>query len=412
LKKFLGEEWLNRKIGKVRLSGYNNTNPMLLADMDIHPLVKAIIDTQIKLSVLEQKGIHTVPVGRAETFQELLHENLTAIEEKINLQDIQRRLRDKNEFPKVEYEIAIAAGYKRMGYEVDFIPRTADSRTAEFYVTDKKNQRVLVECKKKDMTLRAEQKINSWWEEFQHLTMSSLKKEGKCYGIIVAIPQNPDRSDTHKLKDEILTLANSDTEGEFTFLNDKYKVTLKRFCNMGESIPSEVFESFANAGDFNHAVGSMKHDKNAWPLGKELAEEYSDPIGIYSIGPSDFVDERVTGIVSTVGDAYGQLSEEISNLVYIDINIASMTPDTARKVLTQLIPAIHKKLNRDYSNISAVILTNLKILGHSDISGFHADEHVIHNPNAKHKLPDSFSIYGDLKNGQSILEDVGNLLKK
>ncbi|MCK5211371.1 hypothetical protein KAJ89_01590, partial [Candidatus Parcubacteria bacterium] len=73
---------------------------------------------------------------------------------------------------------------------------------------------------------------------------------------------------------------------------------------------------------------------------------------------------------------------------------------------------IIKKLSRDYSKISTVVLTNLKLLGHSEIMGFHADEHVVHNKNAKKQLPEGFLIYGDIVNGQSILADIKVLFEK
>src|SRR3989338_4516502 len=127
LKKFFGEDWLEREIGKVKIDGYHNMNPMNLAKMDIHPLIKAVVETQIKMAVLKDSS--RIPVGRAETTQSLLHENLSILEDKLDLLDAQRRLRNKNEFQKIEYEIAIAAGYRRMGLSVDFFLREINKRT-------------------------------------------------------------------------------------------------------------------------------------------------------------------------------------------------------------------------------------------------------------------------------------------
>ena len=89
-----------------------------------------------------------------------------------------------------------------------------------------------------------------------------------------------------------------------------------------------------------------------------------------------------------------------------------MTPTRSRAIMAKLPSEIHKKLSRDYSKISAVVLTNLKLLGHSEIMGFHADEHVVYNENAKEKLRDGFMIYGDILKGKSILTDIKILLDK
>lgn len=84
----------------------------------------------------------------------------------------------------------------------------------------------------------------------------------------------------------------------------------------------------------------------------------------------------------------------------------------ASAIMAKLPAEIRKKLGRDYSKISAVVLTNLKLLGHSEVMGFHADEHVVYNENAKKKLPDGFKLYGDIANGQSILADIKTLFDK
>ena len=175
LAKFLGDDWINKELGKVKLDGYDDTNPMNLAAFDIHPLIKAIIGTQIKLKRSEEAGKTPIAIGRDELLQNLLHENLTILDPLLDTADVQRRLRDKEEFSKVEYELAIATGYARMGYKPKFIPRSSAKRTGEFYISDTFGNTALVECKKKDTTSSKEKSIISWWEEFQHLMMKKLK---------------------------------------------------------------------------------------------------------------------------------------------------------------------------------------------------------------------------------------------
>lgn len=410
LAKFIGKDWIEAELGKVKLDGYNNMNSMNLARIDMHPLIKAIVGTQIKLKRSEQVGKTPIALGRDELLQNLLHENLTILDPLLDVEDIQKRLRNKDEFPKAEYELAIAAGYARMGYNSSFIKRSSSKRTGEFYVSDKNGNTVLIECKKKDMTSPKEQKINSWWEEFQHLMMQKLKNIKKPYGIAIHIPLNPERTETHSAVDEIAKIILSNQEGENTIINGKYRVALKKFCEIGGSANPDQVGSFGKDADFSVSVA--KQNKSAWPLGNKLPTELHDPMKVSGYGSSDFLEEKVNSIISTLGDAYGQLEEDKPNVVYVDINVASMTPERSSAIMAKLPSEIRKKLSRDYSKISAVVLTNLKLLGHSEIMGFHADEHVVYNENAKRRLPDGFKLYGDIKNGQSILIDMKVLFEK
>ena len=410
LKKFFGEEWIEQEIDKVKLDGYHNTNPMNLARMDIHPLIKEIVSTQIKLRQSESTEKTPVAIGMAETLQRLLHENLTILEPDLDLADIQRRLRDKIEFLKAEYELAIAAGYKRMGNIIEIIPRSAQKRTGEFYVTDTHGNKVLIECKKKDMISLKEKQINAWWEEFQHLMMQKLKSVKKPYGVAIYIPLDPERAETHLTVDEIAKIVLNNQEGENAVINGKYKIVLKKFCEIGGTAKPDQVDLFGKDADFGVSVAMQ--DKSAWPIGNELPTELRNPMKVSGYGPSDFLEERISSIISTLGEAYGQLDEDNPNIVYIDINVASMMPERSGNLMLRLPFAIKQKIDRDYSKISAVVLTNLKLLGHAQISGFHADEHIIRNAKAQKSLPPTFQVYGDIRNGKSILEDMKNILAR
>jgi hypothetical protein len=396
LAKFVGNGWIEAELAKVKLDGYNNMNPMNLARIDMHPLIKAIVGTQIKLRKSEQAGKTPVALGRDELLQDLLHENLTILESILDVVDLQPRLRNKDEFPKVEYELAIAAGYARMGYKPNFIKRSSGKRTGEFYVSYKQGNTVLIECKKKDITSPKEQKMTSWWEEFQHLIMEKLKAAKKSYGVGIYLPLDSEKKETHQVADEIEKLVNSDYQGGVDLLEGKYKVRLEIIKS------SEQQEKFAY--DASLGMSRILYDKRT--------DKIVESMKITGYFPSDFIEERVSGVISTLGDAYGQLEEDKPNIIYVDINIASMMPERASKIMAKLPSEIKNKLSRDYSKISAVVLTNLKLLGHSEIMGFHADEHVIYNENAKVKLPEGFKIYGDIAKGQSILADIGALFEK
>lgn len=398
LAKFFGEKWIENRLNKVKLDGYHSTSPINLANIDFHPLIKAIVATQIKLAYSEANGKAPVAIGRSEALQTLLHHNLTILEPNLDLEYIKERLQNKEEFPKVEYELAIAAGYKRMGSQIEFIPRSSEKRTGEFYTTDANGNKVLIECKKKDIVSPKEEQIGHWWVEFQHLMIQRLKSAQKYYGILIHIPADPVRAETHLAIEEIVSLILMDKEGENSILNEKYKVTLKKFCEAGESIISSEFDLFGEDSIF--AAGSAKRDRHG---------RLHQPIKTCGYA-SDFIEVKVKSVILTLANAYGQLDADKPNVLYIDVNIASMMPEKSAQLMSILPGAVQEKLNKDYSKISAVVLTNLKLLGHSGAYGFHADEYAIYNPRAINRLPITFRIYGDIQKGQSILEDMGRIL--
>jgi len=408
---FFGKTWIERQLDKVKLDGYNNMNPMNIARMNMHPLIKAIVESQIKMSQSRQAGGSPIHVGKSEMLQSLLHENLTILEPELDRDDVERRLRDQDEFAKIEYELAIAAGYKRMGYGIEFLPRTPERRTGEFYVVDRLfGQKVLVECKKKDMASAQQSQIDNWWQEFQHLMTRQLKAEKKSYGIAIHIPLDPSRNETSRAAQEIMKKILANHEGDLVVVDGKYQVTVQKFADIGGQTLYRVVENFGSEADFN--VSTMKQDKRFWPIGDGLPDRVSEAVKICAYSPSDFLDERSDSIMTTLKSAYGQLESDKPNIVYIDYNIALMREDRSRQLLSQLYPLITKKLERDYSKVSAVVLTNLKIFGDAQTVGFHANEECIINPQALIGLPIDFRVYGSRKNGVSILTDIHETLNR
>lgn len=394
LKFFFGEEWLEEQMGKVELEGYHNTNPMNLAKMDWHPVIRAMVGTQIKMSRAKASG-SSVALGKDELIQDLLHQNLTILEPVLDIEDVKRRLRNKDEFPKIEYEIAIAAGYARMGRKVSFIPRSA-TRTGEFYVSDEFGNQILIECKKKDRSSPKQEKITSWWEEFQHLTMQKLKARKKSYGVAIRLPFDPQRDETHTVADIVAALVDKDQEGEMEILSGKYRLLLKKNLTQDER---KRFVPNASLG-VGRAMVNPQTGEAVEML--ELRGEY----------PSEFIDEKVESILSTLGQAYGQLEKDKPNIVYVDINIAAMTPERSIAVMKKLPPEIEKKLAKDYSKISAVVITDIKPLNYSEAMGLQAGELVIRNPRAQIPIPENFKVYGDKHLGMSILVDLDKVMTK
>ena len=64
LNKFFGEDWIKSELKKVKISGYKDLNPMNLAALDMHPIIKATVETQMKLAWLKDKQDQGFPNHR------------------------------------------------------------------------------------------------------------------------------------------------------------------------------------------------------------------------------------------------------------------------------------------------------------------------------------------------------------
>lgn len=400
---FFGEKWIVNQLAKVKTSGYDDMNPMNLAKLRLHPVTQAIHDTQHKLAVSEARGYSDIVIGHSEALQSILHNNLTILEPLLDRKDINKRLTDINEFPKVEYELAIAAGYKRMGTQVKFIERTAAKRTGEFHVKNDVNNQVLVECKKKDLTSPKEKKISAWWEEFQHLMTQHLKKKNQFWGIQVDIPADADRQETHKLVSFIGELVSEEVEGESTLSQGKYKVLTEKFGPDGEPVSISDVDNFGNESDFGVVISNHKAKDVSSPL-------VYNPIKICAKVPSGLHNKKPESIIATLKDAYGQLDDELPNIIYVDVNVPSMKIEKLPGILQSIADMVAKKLGADLSKISAVVLTNIKLFAGYPGVGAYATEVVIYNTNARRPVPESFQIYGDKTTNHRILDDIKTLL--
>jgi len=54
INKLFNKKWIEQQLGRVKLDGYKNLNPMNLASIDLHPVIKAIAGTQMKLTISEK----------------------------------------------------------------------------------------------------------------------------------------------------------------------------------------------------------------------------------------------------------------------------------------------------------------------------------------------------------------------
>ena len=397
---FFGEDWINNKLSKVKLSGFNNLNPMNIQAMHPHPLIEAIVGTQRKL---QHASINRDPIvyGWHEAFQNLTHTILTSLEEELDLESVKKRLRDKKEFDKIFYELFIASGYKRYGNNVKIIETTSDRRTGKFYV-ESNTQTVLVECKKKDIRSENEKRVDNWWVEFQHLLMKKLKADKKHCGIFILIPKNADKKDIPLLIDKIIKTIEENNERTFDLLYNKYHLKIEKFCpNDEQSVTSDTFYNFGRDLDIDASVSRCLQNKSL------DASTVKEPFTICCKTFSESIDSKVDAIISTISQAYGQLEDDKPNIVYVDTNIATMLPNKIQELFKKLKPAIITKLDKDFSKISAVVLTNFRFMKSvRDGLGIYCMQDTVINSNAKIKIPNDFKIYGDMETGIDILKDI------
>jgi len=397
---FFGEDWIDNKMSKVKLSGFKDLNPMNVQAMHLHPLIEAIVGTQRKL-FLSSESKSPIVYGWHEAFQDLTHHVLTSLENNIDFNLTKRRLKDEDEFDKVFYELFIASGYKRNGCEIEIISTTSDKRTGEFYVKHSSGN-ILVECKKKDIRSDNEKRVDNWWVTFQHLMMKQLKEANKYFGIFIDIPKEANEKEIPLVIDEIIEIIKKHNDGRFSVLNNKYNLEITSFCENGEdSTDATGFYGFSKKFNVDACISRCLQNRSL------NADTVKEPFVICCRAFNESIDSKVNAILSTIAQAYGQLEDDIPNIVYVDTNIATMLSDKIDILFKRLKPAITTKLDRDFSKISAIVLTNFRFMKPvTDGCGVYCIQDLIINPHANFKIPEDFRVYGDVNGGIDILRDI------
>jgi len=265
-----------------------------------------------------------------------------------------RRLRDPEDFDKAIYEIKVASSYRKAGYKVYFV-KEGIKKTPDLLV-EKNEEKVYVECKKKDRKTRRDQYNENIWGKIYTSTLRFMDKTKKNYAVVVKTNSDLTPNDESYLIMCIQTLiANSDHGIHKT---DKFEIILKELQEWEKPVngPFELdVKEFGVRIDeptvilYQHADVKFSDDFKA--------VEHKNPRFMAFV--STLLPDRVLSILRSFDRAYKQIPKKGPGIIYIEVNTGLYKKDHNQELgrdLAIVKQRIDGKLNLT-GRVNAVVLT-------------------------------------------------------
>jgi hypothetical protein len=379
--KFLGHVWIRRKVyaASEAMKRKTKLHPSTIGQTFgqlRHPLIWEAYNAQ---TLTDQEEIPATKTPILDHL-EIDLKNLAGTSLPTNFQ---RRLRDDNDFDKTAYELRIAAGFHRLGY--DLLWNFPGHQPHPEFIALKNKLRILsVECKKRDVIDGYEKKGAKFWEHLQYHLREKLEKASLNYWIKVSGREFL-LKDVQPLVSEIIQMAQSKDFGQFDSVIGRYHIDYMKLAEPGESIPLEYVNMFYR-GEFGINLGKQKRAqigkgplKNPRLLRFEILD---DP------------EHRVIGVLRNLKTAAKQVVPGLPNLVYIDVNIPDYQREQAE--FKVIVDAVKQELSTRHRQVSDVILTNIYVSTSLDgFFGLRVRTELITHPEPTISLPLGISFPGD-----------------
>src|SRR4030042_5030547 len=175
-KEILGQNWLSSQVDAV-LEASDKKQPLHPSTMSaaygwgLHPLVSE------KKQQL-QNGDRTLTLDKIE--QDILALTSTNLPS-----DLGKRFRDSHDCNKAAYELSIAAGFRRLGYQLVWCPPMNEPHP-EFIVNTGTHVLLAIECKKRDASDGYEKEAGRFWKHLQHPLRKKMEAESLNYWVKVS----------------------------------------------------------------------------------------------------------------------------------------------------------------------------------------------------------------------------------
>jgi len=303
---------------------------------------------------------------------------------------IRPRLKKSREFPKVQYEVYVAALCVRSGYNAEFIPpsTTAGEKSPDLKVLTEGCE-VYVECVRKEAYRPQSSIQDGVWKSLWQRMSATLDGLGASHEVIVialgALKEESFPAILHVVKQHIL----ASREGIWVIREVGCGLAIRR---MPPQPTGQGVSLFIPAG-MNPAFtfGSVAVDGQGQKYLKNVSR-----IALYAIDS-----HRLGSILSSVNEKRGQIPEGGPGLVYLDLDVSHVAEADVPAYL-ELVAAAIKSLFTPNANtrIGAVVLTtgavSVFIETVEDTGPFitlHRRIRVIRNPCKS--LPDGFVVPGE-----------------
>lgn len=371
--KTLGKNWLREQVEAIRNMPKKEKTPLHPARMSptygwvTHPLIlEAKQGTEYGTPLLDNLEI-----------------DLTALENTELPASIGERLRSDHDCSKTAFELRIAAGFCRLGYQVKWVPPSPQPQP-EFLVLLKDSSSLSVECKKRDEYDGYQEDGSRFWTHFQYSLRNKMKRASLNYWVKVT-GRSFHLQDIEALVAEIVSELQSHEQGQFESKAGHYRIEYTKLADPGKAISMSVVNMFPQ-GVFGMNMGKQKRDQ-------EMGSILTDP-KLLRLEVVDDPEHRVKGILRNLDTAAHQVIGGIPNLVYIDINIPKYKEE--QQEFDNFTEAIKSELVHRHRQISAVVVTNIYLaLTYNEYLGWRIRTELIEHPNPLVQLPQGLLFPGD-----------------
>ena len=384
--KLLGKDWLKKKTEKAFKSGEikANLHPGTMGQTFgtiSHPLVYEEYDR------VRYQGDKRGYIGTETPIRDYLEIDLKSLADIEIPKDMAKRLRDDELYDSARYELQIAAGFRRLEYEPVW-QDNSPGKKPEFLARKSNGDIIAIECKRISSS-GYYKNASKFWKHFQYglyklMTVESLNFWIKLIGNDFVL------SDCDLLIQEIISCMKQNTMGHFNYINKKeYSVQYQKLSEPGGSIDSDIVNMYPRK---DYGVNAGKYERN-----KIMSGPLHDPKLIRMELEVDNKCLIINSIHRNIKTASSQLSSELPNILYIDINIQDYTQE--QEEIQDIIKTITSELANGYHNISVVVVTNVyPVLSLDNYIGIRFRTETVFHHNPINVLPDFLRFPGDTSN--------------
>jgi hypothetical protein len=155
------------------------------------------------------------PIFKKQPAISALAQNINWVKECKDFTLLVPRLKDKDEFESVEFEIEVAAAYKRKHYAVEFIDPNIKGKTPDLKVTTLDGKTFYAECKRYNMMTKPKIKTHNLWSKLEQRILNYARNNEKNFYIHIDALKD--------MKDMDLNLLFEFVVGKINLMDSRYQ---------------------------------------------------------------------------------------------------------------------------------------------------------------------------------------------
>lgn len=343
-----GREWLQWNSGLMPRRGQKSPTKN-------HPIATAWAVARNNLAALaEGKATESDPPEDVEGILVELARDLLVVRGVPHFETCVARLRDKD-FEKAQYELHIAAVYKRDGRDVEFVSRAKGKRTADLKVLHD-GQEVLVECTRKDSYQPGSANDKQMRVELQDRLLAlqgEVSMSREVTAIVVGALSSRSASD---ILDEARRALSGGRDGVRINASQSIGLRIREPSTIpmppgsigGVVIPADML-SPNNEKGLAVSEGTVTADAQG-----NLSITGVKTAGVYVVDS-----HRMTSVVDSVREKFGQMPKGGSGLIYVDLDVSGVALGDLSFYMQMVNEAVKQALATPppVSQLGAVVLT-------------------------------------------------------